>query len=378
MKHYFLGAGANHKHVLKHLFTHAKEEDCIKLANYLSKKYGGEAILTKNGRSALCIALKAYFEKGDGIIVNGFTCYAVIEAIKVAGMVPIYADIVPTNLNYDVNTLEKALSSNSAKEHPPKAIFIQNSLGNPVDIESIEKFTKEHSIVIIEDLAHCAGVKYPDGREVGMVGDALALSFGKEKSIDTISGGAVVLRELNYKLRGAPSLIPSNPARKSDSLRARFYPLFGKMYRGLSYVKLNGILMRILLAFHWVEKSADNRLDITRKISPFEAKLALEQLKKLRPDGEPPLRKFYLINNRDEILAELRKNGYYFDGFWYERPVSPERYYKEVNFPEEECPNAVAVTQRIINIPNYYTVNDLAQAERIIREKGQFWSMENA
>ena len=124
--------------------------------------------------------------------------------------------------------------------------------------------------------------------------------------------------------------------------------------------------MRLLLSLHWVEKSADNRLDLRRKISPFEAKLALKQLSELKKSGEPPLRKFYLLDNRDEILRELKKNGYYFDGFWYERPVSPERYYKEVHFPEDRCPVATKVAQEIVNLPTYYTEQSLAEAKKII------------
>ena len=123
-----------------------------------------------------------------------------------------------------------------------------------------------------------------------------------------------------------------------------------------------------------MERSADNRLDLTRKIANFEAKLALGQLLKL--ENAKPLRKFYLLSNRDMILADLRRAGYYFDGFWYERPVSPDRYYASVKFPESECPTAVAVSQRILNLPTYYTDNELAQAERIIREKGAVWNPE--
>ncbi|MBR3254058.1 DegT/DnrJ/EryC1/StrS aminotransferase family protein [Candidatus Saccharibacteria bacterium] len=388
MKHYFLGAAANCKHVWRHLFAHGSEKDAANLASYLSEKYHGETILTKNGRSALSLALRMYFEPGDKVMVNGFTCYAVVEALEAAGIVPVYTDISAKDLNYDVTTLKKAYdrSVNAGSEIQkaaegagddsgiyPKGIIIQNSLGNPVDIVAIEKFVTERKMLIIEDLAHSVGVKYPDGREAGTVGAAAVFSFGKEKSIDTISGGAVVLRDAVYKVKGARTILPQNKARTSDNLRARFYPLFGKIYRGLSYVRLNGVFMRILLALHWVEKSADNRLDLTRKIGNFEAKLALKQFRELDKKDNGPLRTFYLLDNRADVLSLLKKSGYFFDGFWYERPVSPERYYKKVRFPEAECPVAVAISQKIINFPNYYSKSDLAKAERIVREQGKVW-----
>lgn len=356
-KHYFLGSAANYKGRLwAHTFAVGLEKDRGALQRFLSQKYSGEAILTKNGRSALALALKAYFEPGDAVIVNGFTCYAVYEAAKAAGLVPIWADINKENLNFDIESLKHIV------EDKIKGIIIQNSLGNPVDITTIEKFAKKHNLAIIEDLAHCVGVKYTDGREAGTVGAAAALSFGKDKSIDTISGGAVILRHPCKSTIKAPSKLP----KVSDTLRARFYPLLGTISRGLSYIHLGGIWMRCLVKIHWVEKSADNKLDLERKIAKFEAKLALKQLKELKKSGEAPIREFCLVRDRAELLKKLQARGYYFGGFWYERPVSPERYYKRVHFPEDKCPVATEVAKKIINLPTYYNKKDLEPARKII------------
>ncbi len=380
-KHYFLGAAANYKKAFLYIFSSGSRKDLVRLEDFLSKKYSGEAMLTKNGRSALAIALKCYFKPGDKIIVNGFTCYAVVEAIKAAELVPVYADISAKDLNFTSETLKEIVQ----REKNVRGIIIQNTLGNPVDIASVTKFAKKNNLVIIEDLAHSAGIKYADGREAGTVGAATVLSFGKEKSIDTISGGAVVLRDFEA-IQGAKYDIPRNARkvwtlefrpkkkpRKSDSLRARYYPAFGAIYRGLSYVRLNGVFMRMLLALHFVERSADNKLDLRRRPTDFEAKKALKQLQNLKKSGEGVLREFYLVNNRDEVLAKLREAGYYFDGFWYERPIAPERYYKKAKFDEKNCPVAVAVSQKIINFPTYYSKKELGEAYKILKKYGDFW-----
>ena len=386
MKRYFLGMAGNYttRQVWAHTFAVGRESDHQALRDYLSTKYEGEAILCKNGRSALTLALKAYFEPGDGIIVNGFTCYAVYEAVKSAGLVPIFADISREDLNFDDDSLKDifrtgpdlAVSPTSSKDsvgvppaRPPvrvniRGIIIQNSLGNTVDIDAVQKFAKKHNLVIIEDLAHCAGRKYDNGQECGTVGVATAFSFGKEKTIDTISGGAVVLRESHENDIKAPSLSP----KPSDHLRARFYPLFGLTCRKLTVVHLGGTMMRGLIKIHWVEKSADNRLDLERKPSKFESKLALRQFKKFKKSGESPIREFRLVKDRDELLKKLAGAGYYFGGLWYEKPVSPERYYKRVKFPEKDCPNATFVAEHIINIPTHYGKKDMEPAYKIIKE----------
>lgn len=389
MKRYFLGLASNYGRGgwVKHLFTIGRKKDCDRLVDYLEARYGGKAVLCKNGRSALAMALKAYFKPGDKILVNGFTCYAVYEAVISAGLKPVFVDISKEDLNFDARILEGTISGGSRLApsrpslrgsgahsapvvadglEPPetrakiRGIIIQNTFGNPVDMEKIEKFAKKHNLMIIEDLAHSAGVRYPDGREAGTVGVATVLSFGKDKAIDTISGGAVV-----YRGESGAKTIPFKYPRASDYLRAKFYPMFGAMCRGLTGVHLGGALMRFLVAIHFVEKSADSRLDVERKISKFQAKLALRQMEELK---NRPIRGFCLVDNRKEVLKELRKAGYYFSGFWYEKPVSPERYYKKVHFPESECPNAVFVSEHIINLPNYYSKAELLPAKKIIEK----------
>ncbi len=481
MKHHFLGLAANlgAKEIWRHTFVVGTEADRSKLRAYLAERYGGETgregetgyageagrgdevryrsgakcesearygggagrgseagcgsevILTKNGRTGLAIALRTLLQPGDGVLVNGFTCYAVYEALEAAGVRPVWADISALDLNFTVDTLRAALKREAALREKVgvkleneatgergqgarggrllgkslgeragvKAIVVQNTFGNPVEMGKIERFAKRNGLIVIEDLAHAAGVRYPDGREAGTVGAATVLSFGKDKAIDTTSGGAVIIRgvvkntgtgvgigvesgaengagaeraEISERtgtaavVRTGVAAEPKKRPRVSEVLRARFYPLFGAMTRGLSYLHLSGPFMRMLLKLHWVEKSADNRLDFETKIAKFEAKLALRQLKELPEQGREPLRRFCLVRDRDEVLQKLQAKGYYFGGFWYEKPVSPVRYYDEVNFPEEECPVATEVAREIVNFPSYYEAEELKEAQRIV------------
>ena len=217
MKHYFLGMAQEYAggEWLKHLLTVGRKRDLKNLENYLSKRYQGEAMLCKNGRSSLTLALKANFEPGDAVIVNGFTCYAVYEAVKEAGLTPIFADISREDLNFDIEKLNAILENSRVR-----GIIVQNTLGNPTDIGAIENLAEKYDLKIVEDLAHCAGVHYSDGREVGTVGVATVLSFGKEKSIDTVSGGAVIFRGEFLSNLGARPAGPSPRAAGATSRAA--------------------------------------------------------------------------------------------------------------------------------------------------------------
>ncbi len=359
---FFLGQAANYRPVdiLKHTFAVGGATDSKDLRRYLAVRYQSTAdkvALFHNGRSALACALKLLAPAHSEVLINGFTCYAVVEAVRSARLTPVFADIDKETLHFDADELEQKI-----KQHPHlKAIIIQNSLGIPVDIKKIEKVAKAHDLLIIEDLAHCTGTKYPDGREVGTVGDATALSFGKGKSIDTISGGALIMRDTPVT---QPQLRPPLP----DSLRDRWYPILGLLMRGARYLHAHKLVTGGFLKLGLIERSADAVLDPKVRLTHWQARLALSQLKARPARRRSPLREHYLVDNRDKVLDELTKKGYIFQEIWYETPVSPARYYKKVHFDEAECPNAVKIAEHIVNLPDYYPKEQLQPAVKIIKE----------
>ena len=360
MKHYFLGtaAGWGKKERLMARRAEGASGDTVALCKYLCQEYGGrQAIVTRNGRSAIAAALTYGVEPKGEVIVNGLTCRAVVQGVRAAGFTPVYADIDRESLNFTAESLAKVAGPKT------RAMIVQNTLGNMMDIREAEKFAKERGLVLIEDLAHCVGRFYPDGREAGTVGELTVLSFGKEKSIDVVNGGAVVVR--NSQIATIPA--PVEGPLRAEERRARWYPTFGAWYRALSYVKLNGVLMRILLATGLVVKSAEGEVDFEKHgLADWQAKMALMQLRGRSKLKDRPLREFYLVRDRDAVLQELKRAGYFFDGVWYDKPVGPARYYAEAKFPERKCPVAVEVAEKIVNLPNYYSEKVLAPARKII------------
>ena len=357
MRHYFLGTAAGiskKERILRRKMT-AEREDYEKLTDFLSQYHSGEVRLTRNGRSAIALGLKySGIEIGE-VIINGFTCRAVVQGVKEAGFTPVYADISRENLNFSVSDLEKVLSDKT------RAVIVQNTLGNMAKIQEIEEFCKKHNLILIEDLAHSFGLKYSDEREAGMVGKIVILSFGKEKMLDAGNGGAVIFR--GFSPKNLPEL-KKEPPKREEKL-SRIYPTIGFFYRISSYIRLEGVFMRLMLKFGLVVKSAEGEVDLESHLGYFQAKLALKKLKDFRVNGRV-LREFYLVNEREKCLKELVRAGYYFGGFWYEKPVAPERYYEKANFPEEKCKNAVFISEHIINFPTYYTKNELKKAREIV------------
>ena len=99
----FLGLASNYsaRDVLRHSFSVGSKKDYKNLELALSKRYGTtleNTSLIYSGRSAISLALKSFIEsnrlkKGDHVAVNSFTCFAVVEAVKNAGLVPVFLDL---------------------------------------------------------------------------------------------------------------------------------------------------------------------------------------------------------------------------------------------------------------------------------------------
>ncbi len=380
----FLGLASNYraKNILKHMFALGRKRDYLALERELSNRYHAPLETTSliySGRSAISVALKSFIlsgkiEKGDFVAVNAFTCFAVIEAIKNAELVPLYVDLEKTKdgkilPNYSAKTLEKLKQKNEKL----KVFILQNTFGIPVDIESFLKVKEKYNLLLLEDIAHSAGRFYKTASgekiEIGTVGDATCLSFGKGKAIDTILGGAVILRNPDLSLEKVikKSWLLKIPL--SDSMRAASYPFLAAIARGLAHLNLEKYWLGLLLKLKWIERSADTKLRELNTVSPWQAALALAQLKNLKPT---PLREYVLVRDKTEVLSRLKINGFRLEESWYEVPVSPARYFDSLNFPKESCKNAVFFSEHIINLPTWYSdkkhLKELKKLKTILKD----------
>lgn len=380
----FLGLASNYpaSRILRHLFAWGTPNDSNNLRQALATRYGAaidQVALYHTGRSALAAALIAVAEPGAKVILPGLTCIAVVRAIKAAGCIPVYSDIDPKTLQYDFDALDKTLMlcyygdngsqspafprpNDETVAHPRPVILAQNTLGIALDAEKLETVAKKHNAVIVEDLAHSAGRFYPDGREIGTIGAAVALSFGKGKAIDTICGGALIVRQ--PKNTSTPLPQPAKRPRLRSSLRDRWYPVFAGLSRTFWNIGLGKALLAVCVKFHWIERSADAELSLDTRLTHWQGRLALTQLSKL---PKTPLREHYFVKERDHVLQELKTRGYDLCEIWYDTPVSPVRYAFEADFPADRCPATVDVAKHIVNLPTWYPPEKITPARELIK-----------
>lgn len=175
------------------LHTYQIGEYQEKLRLMLSDMYRGASIfLTDSGRSAISLALhSAEIKSGDEVIVQGFTCVVVTNAILSVGATPIFVDIDDVYCTDPIDVKQKITNKT-------KVIIVQHTFGFSAQIAEIKKIANEHNIVIIEDCAHALGVKDKDDQIVGTVGDMAILSFGVDKIISSVRGGALVINNRKF------------------------------------------------------------------------------------------------------------------------------------------------------------------------------------
>lgn len=384
MKFQALGSNYTFRWAMKQLVSIGSTTDSKLLVKALEQRYGGHAFLYSKGRNALSQAVHLSNEDGmSATAVNGLTCSVVIEAIQAAKSSPVYLDIDPGTAHFSAQALEHALVEHKSIG----AVVVQNTYGHMVDIAAIEAIAKQHNLVLIEDLAHSVGQTYPDGREAGTVGDLVMLSFGRDKLLDVVNGGALVVRspQLIRSIQ-PPSKFPTTTAQ----LRDRIYPMLTWKVRKFYNVGLGKAILALMYKLGLATRSAEGGINHTETMPYWQARLARQRLAALDTLNEHrrsimsvyreefgdilisnggTIRAALAVRDRIKVLQELREAGYELVDTWYDTPIGPEREFRSMNYPIDACPASVALSESVINLPTHdeITVSDAKQIAAIAR-----------
>jgi perosamine synthetase len=146
-----------------------------------------EAFFYFRGRVALFAVMDALkVGPGDEVVIQGFTCLAVLAPILARGATPVYVDVDAESLNVSAANLRTAIAPRT------RLVIIQHSFGIPADLEPLIAIARNHGLFVVEDCAHTLESSYK-GREVGSFGDAAIYSFEWGKPVTIGLGGALLL-----------------------------------------------------------------------------------------------------------------------------------------------------------------------------------------
>ena len=149
------------------------------------------------------------FKEGDEIILPSISFPSIASSILDSSAKIIFCDVDEKTLNPTAELITKHITKKT------KAIFLTHYGGFPIDFDPIKKLCENNNIFIIEDSA-CAVKSFYKGKACGTLGDMGLWSFDAMKTLSTVDGGMIYLKDKDL-IKKAKSLLYLGLPLKSKS-----------------------------------------------------------------------------------------------------------------------------------------------------------------
>lgn len=359
------------------------------LRQTLAHEYDGTAFLFFKGRDAIEFALRTCAVQADDIVLTqALACHAIEEAIVRAGAKPGYVDVVQDGVNLNLDTVKEAYAR-VAEPKKVRALIVQHTLGVPVQIAPLKKWCASKHIVLIEDLAQSFGAQDSDGTQLGSLADIVIFSFGRDKVVDALSGGACCIKqqELQPVAQKLYAAVPNLPLR-SAVMRDMFYPMLTWWIRRLHGGLLAAMLFYLGKAFGILSSPTLSSTSQMNRMPSVYASLALESLSRVESqlylrrqlartylEALKPQKSFshvvdeatiqagamlrfpLLIEKPDQLTLELTKDRIFITDRWYRSAVDSGSLGLSTVYAPGTCPHAEDVAKRVLNLPTHQEVS---------------------
>ncbi len=159
------------------------------------------AFMVNSGSSANLLALTSLtspkhgeraLRPGDEVLTVAAGFPTTVTPILQNNFVPVYVDVDLETYVANDEALESAIGPKT------KAIMMAHTLGNPFNLELVQKLVKKHNLWLIEDSCDALGGTY-QGQTLGSFGDLSTFSFYPAHHITTGEGGAVLIKKVAHK-----------------------------------------------------------------------------------------------------------------------------------------------------------------------------------
>lgn len=159
------------------------------------------AVATSAGTTALHTALMSVgVGRDDLVIIPSYTFIATANAVSHCGAIPWCVDIDRDSWTISPEILETELREKIVmRDGQPchrvsgkrvAAIMPVYTLGNPADMDEIQKIAKKYDLPVVADAAAAVGAGYKQ-RKAGSLADVTVYSFNGNKTVTCGGGGAI-------------------------------------------------------------------------------------------------------------------------------------------------------------------------------------------
>lgn len=319
-------------------------------ATFVDATNHSAGLFFQSARAALRFALlDAGLGPDDEVLVPGYSCYAVQQAIESVAT-PVYVDI-DESYTIDIDDARACISNRTA------AIVPTHLYGIECDMGAIASLASNQDLMIIEDAAQAVS-NIILSEQVGAKSDYTFVSFRFYKGITAFKGGLLLSTDL--------SMTPSTSEDRLKRLRLAGVWVFDELFRqlpGTVYDAVRSNVLDPIARLSSAETDAATPTAVsewTERILSAQLPQILSRVKKRRQHATvyqerlpesfklPP----EISNNtffrypvrvpraRDQFVRYLYRNGI---------GVSPM--YSYTISPEGTCPTSELAAQQIINLP---------------------------
>ena len=139
---------------------------------------------------ASCLALYdiADAKRGDEVIVPALSFIATSNAVRAAGLTPVFVDVKKETLNIDETKIEEAITSKTV------AIMPVHTMGRPAEMDVICDLAEEYNLIVIEDACEAHGATYKQ-KHIGHWGDMSVYSYYIAHLVCCGEGGMVSVND---------------------------------------------------------------------------------------------------------------------------------------------------------------------------------------
>lgn len=357
------------------------------------------------GRVALYAILKALgIGKGDEVIIPGFTCVVVPNAVIYTGATPIYVDVDESTYTSKAEAIERLITPKT------KAIIAQNTFGLSADLDPIMALAEQHGIEVIDDCTHGFGGTY-NGAPNGTKTKAAFFSTQWNKPYSTGIGGFAITKDADL-------------ATKLSSLEGQATKPSGKevfMLKLMSWVRSNllngGTYWTIVHLYRWLSsknlvvgssqgeelESPEMPDDFLKTHSDIQAKFGnaelhhfqenlvhrktvasayderLKSLGKMIPFQPEYAEHIFLkypirLKNREEFMAKAEAAKVRL-GDWFNSPLHPiQGDLSAWKYEVGNCPVAEKLAAEVVNLPTDpdLSIDELERVKKFLTDNANY------
>ena len=333
------------------------------------------------GREGLFVLLRAIgVEPGDGVGVCGYTCLAVVEAVKTAAAVPVYLD-VDESMCIDPEQIR-------GRPHGSlRAVILQHTFGWPGRLDELLDACRQIGAAVIEDCAHAFDCFWK-GRRLGSVADGAIYSSQWSKPYSTGLGGMLTVNTpiLRERVEDVVRREAHPAGRRAEFVLGleRLLDGFVRLRRAREFLHDAGLRLRENLLCRWPKRTCDcfrPTPGFVRRMGPQTAGAGLRRLqnwsqvraqrrrnmdlieKALSAAGLPlwprdakadvtPLCYPALVADKEGVLERGRREGLDIRG-GYSSGVDPleGESLRAVGYRNGDCPRARQYVSRLVCLP---------------------------